>query len=90
MSYLVIEKNYLRHGDEHGVLLVLLTDIGQPTEDEHAHDDHQHQQAQLLVAEQNFLKLDDNNKGSIISLSTLNSRQKIECSKHCTEERYNK
>ena len=66
-----MEVKYLRHGDEHGVFLVLLTDIGQPTEDEHAHDDHQHQQAQLLVAEQNFLKLDDNNKGSIISLSTV-------------------
>ena len=66
-----MDMTYLRHRDKHGVLLVLLTDIGQPTEDEHPHDDHQHQQAQLLVAEQNFLKLDDNNKGSIISLSTV-------------------
>ena len=43
--------NYLRHGDEHGILLVLLADVGQPTEDHHAHDYHQHQQTQLLVTE---------------------------------------
>ena len=43
---------FLWHGDEPGVLLVLLADIGQPAEDEHSHDDHQHQQTQLLVAEQ--------------------------------------
>ena len=43
-------NNYLRHGDELGVLLVLLTDVGKAAEDEHAHDDHQHQQTQLLVA----------------------------------------
>ena len=43
---------YLGHGDELGVLLVLLTDVGKAAEDEHAHDDHQHQQTQLLVAEQ--------------------------------------
>ena len=42
---------YLRHGDELGVLLVLLTDVGKAAEDEHAHDDHQHQQTQLLVAD---------------------------------------
>ncbi len=42
---------YLRHGDEHGALLVLLANVGQPAEDHHAHDDHQHEEAQLLVAE---------------------------------------
>ena len=47
-----MHNNYLRHGDELGVLLVLLTDVGEAAEDEHAHDDHQHQQTQLLVAEQ--------------------------------------
>ena len=44
-------KCYLGHGDELGVLLVLLTDVGEAAEDEHAHDDHQHQQTQLLVAD---------------------------------------
>ena len=41
----------LRHRDEHRPLLVLLPDVGQPAEYQHPHDDHQHQQPQLLVAE---------------------------------------
>ena len=41
---------YLGHGYEHGAGLVLLPDVGQAREDEHSHDDHQHQQPQLLVA----------------------------------------
>ena len=41
----------LWHGDEFCVFLVLLADIGQPTEDQHPHDHHQHQQPELLVAE---------------------------------------
>ena len=43
--------SYLRHGNEHGALFILLPDIGEAGEDEHPHDDHQHQQPQLLVAE---------------------------------------
>ena len=39
------------HGVEHGAGLVLLPDVGQAREDEHPHDDHQHQQPQLLVAD---------------------------------------
>ncbi len=43
---------YLWHGDEHGPLLILLADVGQPAEDHHAHNHHQHQQSKLLVAAQ--------------------------------------
>ena len=39
------------HRVEHRPLLVLLPDVGQPAEDQHAHDDDQHQQPQFLVAE---------------------------------------
>ena len=41
----------LRHWDELSVGLVLLRDIGQATEDQHPHDDHEHQQPQLFVTE---------------------------------------
>ena len=50
MEYYMLEGNtYLRHRDEHGLVLVLLADVGQAGEDEHPHDHHQHQQAQLFV-----------------------------------------
>ena len=42
---------HLRHRDELRVGLILLGDVGQPTEDQHAHDDHQHQQTKLFVTE---------------------------------------
>ncbi len=54
--FVVVDVLYLRHGDEHGPLLILLADIGQPAEDEHPHNHYQHQQAQLLVAAQTFLR----------------------------------
>ena len=38
------------HRVEHRPLLVLLPDVGQSAEDQHPHDDHEHQQPQLLVA----------------------------------------
>ena len=41
---------HLRHRDELRVRLVLLGDVGQAAEDQHPHDDHQHEQPQLLVA----------------------------------------
>ena len=51
LSFLInFVVHYLWHRDEVGILLVLLTDVGQPTEDQHSHDNHQHQQSQLLVA----------------------------------------
>ncbi len=50
----VVDVLYLRHWDEHGPLLILLADVGQPAEDEHPHDHHQHQQPELLVAAQTF------------------------------------
>ena len=37
------------HRVEHRPLLVLLPDVGQPAEDQHPHDDHQHQEAQLFI-----------------------------------------
>ena len=46
-----LPDSYLRHGDEPRVLLVLLRDVCQAGEDEHAHDHHQHQEAEFLVAE---------------------------------------
>ena len=42
---------HLRHRDELRVGLILLGDVGKPTEDQHAHDDHQHQQTKLFVTE---------------------------------------
>ena len=48
--HVILIVEYLRHGDEHSVLLILLPNVGEAAEDEHAHDDHQHQQTQLLVA----------------------------------------
>ena len=41
---------YLWHRDEIRVLLVLLGDVGQPGEYEHAHNDHQHEQSEFFVA----------------------------------------
>ena len=41
---------YLWHGNKSRSLLVPLRDVGQPGEDQHAHDHHQHQQPELLVA----------------------------------------
>ena len=45
---------YLGHGYEHGAWLILLPDIGQAREDQHPHDHHQHQQAQLFVTREIF------------------------------------
>ena len=42
---------HLRHRDELRVRLVLLGDVGQAAEDQHPHDDHQHQEAQLFITE---------------------------------------
>jgi hypothetical protein len=56
--FVVVDVLYLRHGDEHGSLLILLADVGQPAEDEHTHDHHQHQQPELLVAAQKFTRQD--------------------------------
>jgi hypothetical protein len=56
--FLVVDVLYLRHGDEHGPLLILLADIGQPAEDKHPHDYHQHKQPQLLVAAHRHLRQD--------------------------------
>jgi hypothetical protein len=54
--FVVVDVLYLRHGDEHGPLFILLADVGQPAEDEHTHDHDQHQQPELLVAAQTFLR----------------------------------
>ena len=42
---------HLRHRDELRVGLIFLRDVGQATEDQHPHDDHQHQQTKLFVTE---------------------------------------
>ena len=54
MRVLHSDTTHLRHRDELRVLFVLLRDIGQPTEDQHPHDDDQHEQAELFVTERVF------------------------------------
>ena len=39
----------VHHGGERAVLVVLLEDVGQRREDEHAHRHEEHEEAQLLV-----------------------------------------
>ncbi len=56
-SQVFVDVLYLWHGDEHGPLLILLADVGQPAEDEHPHDHHQHQQPKLLVAAHRHLSV---------------------------------